>query len=131
MMRTACLVCFISFVNGHSKKKPWKVGASSLHTTNLKQSIFAFRYLWCWATVVLVPFAPFVASAAVAALAAVAAVAAIPVVAVVVAVAMVATVAALAAVATVAAMAAVASVASMAAVTSTYLSTTVNYARKI
>ncbi len=122
MMRTACLVCFISFVNGHSKKKkPWKVGASSRHTTNLKQSIFAFRYLWCWATVVVVLFLPFVVVAA-AALAEVAAVAAI---------AVVAAVGAVAAVATVATMAAVAPVAAMAAAPSTYLSTTVNYACKI
>ncbi len=47
MARTACLVCFISTVNGHCNKKkkrkeeayPWKAGASSWHTTNLKQSI--------------------------------------------------------------------------------------------
>ncbi len=50
MARTACLVCFISTVNGHSNKKrkekkrkeeayPWKAGTSSWHTTNLKQSI--------------------------------------------------------------------------------------------
>jgi hypothetical protein len=40
MVCTACLVCFISTVNGHSKKKkPWKMGASSGHITNLKQSI--------------------------------------------------------------------------------------------
>jgi hypothetical protein len=43
--RTACLVCFISTVNGHSNKKrkeegyPWKAGTSSGHITNLKQSI--------------------------------------------------------------------------------------------
>ncbi len=45
----ACLVCFISTVNGHhkkTKKKPWKTGASSRHITNLKQSILDFRYLW-------------------------------------------------------------------------------------
>ncbi len=40
----ACLVCFISTVNGRikkkEKKKPWKSGASSGHITNLKQSIF-------------------------------------------------------------------------------------------
>ncbi len=43
------LVCFISTVNGHrkkKKKKPWKTGASSGHLTNLKQSILDFRYLW-------------------------------------------------------------------------------------
>ncbi len=45
MARTACLVCFISTVNGHCNKKrkeeayPWKAGTSSIHTTNLKQSI--------------------------------------------------------------------------------------------
>ena len=46
-VRTTCLVCFISTVNGHcQKKKPWKTGASSGHITNLKQSIFDFWYLW-------------------------------------------------------------------------------------
>ncbi len=40
MACTACLVCFISTVNGQSKKKkPWKMGASSRHITNIKQSI--------------------------------------------------------------------------------------------
>ncbi len=44
MARTACLVCFISTVNGHYNKKKeeaytWKASASSGHTTNLKQSI--------------------------------------------------------------------------------------------
>jgi hypothetical protein len=40
MTHTACLVCFISTVNGCSKnKKPWKMGASSGHITNLKQYI--------------------------------------------------------------------------------------------
>jgi hypothetical protein len=47
MACTACLVCFISTVNGHRNKKnkrkeeayPWKAGASSQHTANLKQSI--------------------------------------------------------------------------------------------
>jgi len=47
MARTACLVCFISTVNGRSNKKmkrkeeayPWEAGASSGHITNLKQSI--------------------------------------------------------------------------------------------
>ncbi len=46
MAHTACLVCFISTVNGHSNKKrrkeegyPWKAGARSRHTANLKQSI--------------------------------------------------------------------------------------------
>jgi hypothetical protein len=38
--RTACLVCFISTVNGRNKKrKPWKTSTSSSHITNLKQSI--------------------------------------------------------------------------------------------
>jgi hypothetical protein len=42
MVRTTCLVCFISTVNGcikKEKKKPIKTGASSGHITNLKQSI--------------------------------------------------------------------------------------------
>ncbi len=45
MAHIACLVCFISTVNGHSNKKrkekayPWKAGANSGHTTNLEQSI--------------------------------------------------------------------------------------------
>ena len=44
---TACLVCFISTVNGRSKKKKLiKTGTSSRHITNIKQSIFVFRYLW-------------------------------------------------------------------------------------
>jgi hypothetical protein len=46
MAHTACLVCFISTVNGCSNKKkkrkeeayPWKAGTSSGHITNLKQS---------------------------------------------------------------------------------------------
>ena len=51
MTHTACLVCFISTVNGHCNKKekkrkeeayPWKAGASSGHTTNLKHSILRF-----------------------------------------------------------------------------------------
>jgi hypothetical protein len=45
MAHTACLVCFISTVNGRSKKKkkqPWKTGASSGHITNLEQSILTF-----------------------------------------------------------------------------------------
>ncbi len=49
MARTACLVCFITTVNGRSKKrkkKPIMSCASSEHITKLKQSIFAFRYLW-------------------------------------------------------------------------------------
>ncbi len=40
MACTACLVCFISTVNGRSiKKKPIKTSTSSRHITNLKQSI--------------------------------------------------------------------------------------------
>ncbi len=42
MARTACLVCFISTVNGHCNKKRKKkklILGSSRHTTNLKQSI--------------------------------------------------------------------------------------------
>ncbi len=42
MVNTACLVCFISTVNGRrkkNKKKPSKMGPSSGHITNLKQSI--------------------------------------------------------------------------------------------
>ncbi len=52
MVRTACLVCFISTVNSHSKKerkgkKPIKIGASRGHITNLKQSIrILFWYVW-------------------------------------------------------------------------------------
>ncbi len=49
MARTACLVCFISTVNGRSKKEEKKAimsCASSGHITKLKQSIFAFRYLY-------------------------------------------------------------------------------------
>ncbi len=43
MVCTACLVCFISTVNGCSNKKkeeayPWKASASSGNITNLKQS---------------------------------------------------------------------------------------------
>jgi len=45
MARTACLVCFITTVNGRSKKnkekKPIMSCASSGHITKLKQSIFA------------------------------------------------------------------------------------------
>ncbi len=43
MACTACLVSFISTVNGHSEKeeekKPIKTGTISGHITNLKQSI--------------------------------------------------------------------------------------------
>jgi hypothetical protein len=49
-VRTTCLVCFISTVNGRNNKKkkkkrkeevyPWKAGTGSRHITNLKQSIF-------------------------------------------------------------------------------------------
>ncbi len=46
---TPCLVCFIGTVNGRSKKKkekkPIMSGASSGHTTKLKQSIL-LRCLW-------------------------------------------------------------------------------------
>ncbi len=42
MTCTTCLVCFISTVNCHSKKKGLKCGASSGHITNLKQSIISF-----------------------------------------------------------------------------------------
>jgi hypothetical protein len=49
MVCTACLVFFISTVNGRSKKKgkkkkklPWKTGATSGHITNLKQPILTF-----------------------------------------------------------------------------------------
>ncbi len=41
-VRTVCLVCFISTVNGcikKEKKKPIKTGTSSGHITNLEQSI--------------------------------------------------------------------------------------------
>jgi hypothetical protein len=49
--RTTCLVCFISTVNGHSKRKKEKKpsitsGASSGHITKLKQSII-LRCPWC------------------------------------------------------------------------------------
>ncbi len=51
MARTAGLVCFISTVNGRSKKKkkksPWKTGARSGHITNLKQSILTFDIYEC------------------------------------------------------------------------------------
>ncbi len=58
MGRTACLVCFISSVNGRSqktknkkKKLPWKTSARSRHITNLKQSILTLDiYAWApWA----------------------------------------------------------------------------------
>ncbi len=40
MARTACLVCFISTVNGHSKKEAFfKTDTISGHITNFKQSI--------------------------------------------------------------------------------------------
>ncbi len=42
---TACLVCLISTVNGHSKKerkKGYKCGASSGQITNLEQSFHSF-----------------------------------------------------------------------------------------
>jgi hypothetical protein len=61
MACTACLVCFISTVNGHGDKKkekkkeayPWKAGASSGHTTNLKQSIL--RLLISMLVIQLIP----------------------------------------------------------------------------
>ncbi len=47
MARTTWLVCFKCTVNSRSKKGKClgRCGASSWHTTKLKQSIF-FRYLW-------------------------------------------------------------------------------------
>ncbi len=48
MARTAFRVWFISTVNDRSKKKPWNTGTSSGHITNLKQSIFDFRYIWLY-----------------------------------------------------------------------------------
>jgi hypothetical protein len=39
MLHTTCLVCFISTLNGRSKNKPIKTGASSGHIINLKRSI--------------------------------------------------------------------------------------------
>jgi hypothetical protein len=44
MARTTCLVCLISTVSGHSKRKEknQKCGASSRRITNLKQSILSF-----------------------------------------------------------------------------------------
>jgi hypothetical protein len=48
MVRTACLVCFISTVNGAAKKqekKPITSGTSSGHITKLKQSLL-LRCLW-------------------------------------------------------------------------------------
>ncbi len=55
MAHTACLVCFISIVNGRSKKKKrkeeacsWKAGASSRHITNLKQSILESFDIYGW-----------------------------------------------------------------------------------
>jgi hypothetical protein len=51
MAHTACLVCFISTVNGHNKKKekkkkPIMSCASSGQITNLKQSIFVPFYIY-------------------------------------------------------------------------------------
>ncbi len=49
MACTTCTVCFISTVSSRikkRKKKPWKPSPSSRYITNLKQSIFVFRYLW-------------------------------------------------------------------------------------
>ena len=47
MADTTCLVCLICTVSGRCKKGKClgRCGASSRHTTKLKQSIF-FRYLW-------------------------------------------------------------------------------------
>jgi hypothetical protein len=45
MARTACLVCLISTVSDHSKKRKktmLKIGTSRGHITNLEQSIFSF-----------------------------------------------------------------------------------------
>ncbi len=45
MVHAACLVCFISTINGRSNKKRkeeaynWKAGTSSGHITNLRRSI--------------------------------------------------------------------------------------------
>ncbi len=57
MARTACLVCWNTTVNGCCKKREKKAimsCASSGHITKLKQSIFAFRYLWIlqWNTLI-------------------------------------------------------------------------------
>ncbi len=60
MARTACLVCFITAVNGHSKK-PWKTGANSGHITNLKQPIFVFRYVCATVTHLYLPWPPWAA----------------------------------------------------------------------
>jgi hypothetical protein len=60
-VHTTCLVCFISTVNGRSKKerKEAYTGARSGHITNLKQSILETFYiydakchsLYCYASV--------------------------------------------------------------------------------
>ncbi len=50
MVHTACLVCLISTVNGHSnkkRKKAKKCGPSSGHITNLKQSNFSLDIYGC------------------------------------------------------------------------------------
>jgi hypothetical protein len=61
MASTACLVCFISTVNGHSNKKkerkeeayPWKTSCSSRHITNLKQSILETFDIYAYSIVEL------------------------------------------------------------------------------
>jgi hypothetical protein len=54
MAHTACLVCFISTINGRSKKKKrlslGRTGASSGHITNLKQSILEASDIYAPAT---------------------------------------------------------------------------------
>ncbi len=53
-VRTTCLVCFISIVNGCRKKKPIKTSASSRHITNLEQSILVtFDIYACTACIVV------------------------------------------------------------------------------
>ena len=50
MACTACLVCFISTVNGHSKnreKEALKPSASKGHITSLKHSILDFDIYDC------------------------------------------------------------------------------------
>ena len=59
--RTACLLCFISTVNGRNKKKkPIKTGTSRGHITNLKQSILeTFNIYDCnWTTLVPADLTP-------------------------------------------------------------------------
>jgi hypothetical protein len=54
MACTACLVCFISTAKKEEKKAIMGC-ASSRHITKLKQSIFAFRYLWIFVICVTSP----------------------------------------------------------------------------